>query len=344
MTTMRAIRLRAPGEVELARFDVPVPQRGEALVAVEACGVCGSDVHLVDGTTAAKLPIVLGHEAAGTVYRLGPDAAGPEPGTRVAVLPYVGCGGCGRCRAGRPQACPRRQVLGVDRPGAHADFLTVPAECLVPLPDEVPSAVGAILTDAVATPYHAVRRSGAVAGETAVVLGLGGLGLHAVALLTQVIGCTVIGVDPRPAARAQATLFGAATVLDPAAPDLLRRIREQTGDGADVAFEFVGGPDVVGTALRSLRPEGTCVVVGIGPERLALGLRQETLVGRELRLLGSFGCTASELTELVALVARGRLELGTSVSRAYRPEKFVDALSETREKRADSVRVVVTYC
>jgi D-arabinose 1-dehydrogenase-like Zn-dependent alcohol dehydrogenase len=342
MTTMRAIRLNGPGAMELATVPAPEPGPGEALIAVDACGVCGSDVHLVDGTTVADYPITLGHEAAGRVAGLGQGAAGVEPGDRVAVLPYVGCGQCPLCRRGQPQACPRRQVLGVNRDGAHAELLAVPVECLVPLPDSVPAEIGAILTDAVATPYHAIRRAGLGQSETAVVLGLGGLGMHAVSIMTGLVGCTVIAADPRAEARSRAEELGA-QALDPTDPDFARAVVARTGGGADAAFEFVGHPGVVTSALRCLRPQGRCVVVGIGPEKLRLGMRQETLVGRELQLTGSFGATAGELAELVDLVAGGRLDLRDSVSEVYRPEQFSEALAETREKRAGSVRVVVSY-
>ncbi|HEY0451194.1 zinc-binding dehydrogenase [Actinophytocola sp.] len=343
MQTMRAVLLTEPGRFELAEIPVPRPGAGEAVVAVDACGVCGSDVHLVDGSTvAAEYPVVLGHEAAGTVAALGPDTTGIEVGTRVAVLPYVGCGRCGRCWTRQPQACAERKVLGVDMPGAQADRLVVPTGCLVPLPDTVPAEIGAILTDAVATPFHAIRRSHVVPGETAVVFGLGGLGMHAVQILAGVLGCEVIAVDPRPQARERAAALGAKLTLD-AGRQVARTVVAETRGGADVAFEFVGHPEIVGTALRCLRPQGTCVVVGISPDRLALGMRQETLVSRELRLVGSFGCTAAELAELVDLVATGRLDLTGSVSDVYAPGQFAAALAETRDKRAGSVRVVVSY-
>lgn len=340
---MRAVRLEAPERFGLVTLDVPVPGPGEALVAVDACGVCGSDVHLVDGTTAAAYPVVLGHEVAGTVAALGPDADGIATGTRVSMLPYVGCGQCGRCRAGQLQACAQRQVLGVNRPGGQADYLVVPVSCLVALPDGVPAAIGAIVADAVATPFHAIRRSGVKAGETAVVLGLGGLGMHAVQLLVDVVGAEVIAVDPRPAARARAAELGARLVLDAGDRTVVDAVVAETRGGADVAFDLVGSPGLVSTALRCLRPQGTCVVVGISPDRLALAMRQETLVGRELSLVGSFGCTTQELAELVGLVAQGRLDLTGSVSGEYPPERFADALAETRDKRSGSVRVVVSY-
>ncbi|TWE22373.1 propanol-preferring alcohol dehydrogenase [Prauserella muralis] len=342
MPNNRGVRLQGPGRWEIAALTAPRPGQGEVLLAVEVCGVCGSDVHLVDGVTAARYPVVIGHEAAGVIVAAGPGADESLVGTRAAVVPYVGCGKCGLCVEGEAQACPRRRVLGVDLDGAQAGLLAVPSECAVALPGGVPSEIGAILTDAVATPYHAIVRSGVARGQTVVVLGLGGLGLHAVQLLVGVLGCQVIGVDPRRRAREKAVELGAALTLEPG-DGVPRTVRGETGDGADAAFEFVGSPGIVDAALRCLRPQGTCVVVGIAPDRLTLGLRQETLVGRELRLRGSFGATASEVAALADLVATGRLDLASSVSRGYRIDDFGAALAETRDKRAGSVRVVVDY-
>jgi len=338
---MRAVVLRGPGNYELADVVEPEPGPGEVLVAVEACGVCGSDVHLVDGSTVGRYPVVLGHEAAGRVVSCGPGVHGVTEGVRVAVLPYVGCGACRLCSLGQAQACARRDVLGVDRDGAQAELVVVPAECLVPLPDDVPSEIGAILTDAVATPWHAIRRSGVAAGDLVVVLGLGGLGMHTVQLLTEIVGCAVIGVDPRPEARRRALQLGAQAVVADAA-DVAASARDGR-DGADAAFDMVGSPGLIDTALRCLRPQGRCVVVGITPDRLHLRMRQETVVARELSLIGSFGATRAEIEELAGLVAGGRLDLSHSVSGRFRPEDFGTALEETRAKRAGSVRVVITY-
>jgi len=338
---MRAVVLHGPERYELVDLAAPEPGPGDVLVAIDACGGCGSDVHLVEGSTAARYPVVLGHEAAGRVVARGAEVSSVEEGTRVAVVPYVGCGDCKLCAAGQAQSCATRDVLGVDRDGAQADLLVVPAGCVVPLPAAVTSEVGAILTDAVATPWHAIRRSGVAAGDRAVVLGLGGLGMHAVQLLAEVVGCEVIGVDPRPEARRIATQHGAHDVLE-SAETLVDQVRNGQA-GVDAVFEMVGAPSLVDTALRCLRPQGSCVVVGISPDRLGLRMRQETVVARELSVIGSFGATAAEIAELAQLVAAGRLDLSGSVSDSLPPERFAAALAETRDKKGGSVRVVISY-
>jgi propanol-preferring alcohol dehydrogenase len=341
MTTMPAVRLHAPGSrPTLDEVPVPVPGPGEVRVRVKACGICGSDVHLVHGVTpTGPLPLVLGHEPSGVVDDPG-DSAWHE-GDRVSVAAGYGCGDCPACAAGRENLCPRLTIPGIDRDGAQATYVVVPARALVALPDTVDFATGAILTDAVATPFHAIRRSGIQRGETAVVYGLGGLGLHAVTILKQVVGARVVGVDVRPAARERALRFGADEVVDASGGKPAQAVRAITEGGAHASYEFVGAAAVTDQAVKSLRPGGTCTVVGVTPERLALGLPQALLVAGELRIQGSFGCSKTELTELVGLVAAGTLDLAGTITHRYALADFDAGLRTLETKEGDPIRVVV---
>jgi propanol-preferring alcohol dehydrogenase len=338
--TMPAVRLHAPGKrPTLDEVPVPLPGSGEVRVRVRACGICGSDVHLVHGVTpTGPLPLTLGHEPSGVIDDPGDSAW--HVGDRVSVAAGYGCGECAACKADRENVCPRLVIPGIDRDGAQATYVVVPARALVPLPDSVDFATGAILTDAVATPFHAIRRSGIEAGQTAVVYGLGGLGLHAVTILKQVVGARVIGVDVLPAARERALAFGADEVVD-GSDKPAQRVREMTGGGADCAYEFVGAAAVTDQAVKSLARGGTCTVVGVTPERLALGLPQALLVAGELRIQGSFGCSRAELVELVGLVADGRLDLAGTITHRFPLEQFDDALRVLETKEGDPIRVVV---
>lgn len=360
---MRAGRFHGVGK-GLRVDDIPPPEPGpgEVRVAVRACGVCGSDVHIVHGSTATgPVPLVLGHEAAGVVDAVGPEVAdreadgahgvasadgasvpgaGVAPGARVAVAAGYGCGECRFCAVGEENRCPRLVIPGIDRDGAQAEYVVVPARSVVPLPDGVDFSTGAICTDAVATPYRAVRRSGVRPGDVAVVYGLGGLGLHAASILAQVFGAHVIGVDTHPAALERARAFGVHEVVDAGEGRPSRRVRELTDGGADVSFEFVGAAAVVDQAVKSLRPGGTCTVVGVGPEPLQL-VRQDLLVAAELRVQGSFGSTRAELVELLELVAAGRLDLTGTITHRFPLEDFPAAVDVLVTRSGDPIRVVV---
>lgn len=338
---MRAIQWHGPG-TRPAMADVPVPEPGpgEVRVRVRACGICGSDVHIVHGVTpTGPLPLTLGHEPSGVVDDPGDSML--RAGDRVSIAAGYGCGECALCKADRENICPRLHIPGITRDGAQAEYVVVPARALVPLPDTVDFATGAIITDAVATPFRAVNRSGVEVGQTAVVYGLGGLGLHAVTILKQVVGARVIGVDVIPAARERALRFGADEVVDASDGKPAKRVRDLTDGGADVTFEFVGAPAVTDQAVKSLRRGGTCTVVGVTPEPLDLGLAQALLVSGELRLQGSFGCSGAELRELVGLVGDGRLDLSGTITHRYALEDFDAGLRTLETKEGDPIRVVV---
>lgn len=339
---MRAARFHGVDKpVAIDEVEVPEPGSGEIQIRVRACGICGSDVHIVQGVTlTGPLPITLGHEAAGIVAALGPGVTTVAVGARVALTAGYGCGHCGYCQAGLENICPSLTIPGITRDGAQAEYVVVPERCAIPLPANVDFATGAILTDAVATPYRAIKRSGIGSAQTAAVFGLGGLGLHAVSILHQVVGATVVGIDPSPVARERALRFGASDTVDPTVAAAARQVRAVTG-GVDASFEFVGAGDVVDQALKSLRAGGTCTVVGVGRDRLALGLRQETLVAGELRLQGSFGSTAADVVELVSLVATGGLDLRDTVTHRFALAETPEALRVLAEKDGDPIRVVV---
>ncbi len=342
MTTMAAVRFHGVGQApRVEAVPLPEPGIGEVRVAVQACGLCGSDVHIVHGVTpTGPLPLTLGHEPAGVVEKVGPGVTGWSGGERVAVAAGYGCGECPMCAADRENICPRLNIPGITVDGAHADYVLAPARSLIPLPDSVDFATGAIMTDAVATPFHAIKRSGIREGETAVVYGLGGLGLHAIAILSQVVGAEVIGVDTYPGALQRAKLFGAGEVVDATGGKPAGEVRRMTGGGAHHSFEFVGASAVTDQAVKSLRPGGTCTVVGITPEPLSL-LPQALLVAGELRLQGSFGCSRVELAELVELVGSGRLDLSGTITHRFALADYADALRVLETKEGDPIRVVV---
>lgn len=343
--TMRAVRLQEVGrDPVLTDVPVPVPSAGEVRIAMRACGICGSDVHLVEGSTVPDVvPLTLGHEPAGVVDAVGDGVEEVRPGDRVVVNSMISCGSCRRCRRGRPNLCDDLVLMGIQTHGAHAEYFLAPAVNCVPIPEGLGFAESAVATDAVATPLHAIRRSGVGAGDTALVVGVGGLGAHAIMLLTQVFGERVVAVDTRPAALDRARGLGAEQVVDGRAGRVAPTVRDLTDGGVDAAFDFVGSPAVVEQCLRSLHHGGTCVAVGVVPDRLALGVRQETLVARELALTGSFGFLQDDVATALELMAAGTLEVGGGISHRVPLESYADGLAALRDPGIDTTRVVVTH-
>jgi len=200
---VKAIRYRR-GRPGVVCADIPQPSAGlhEVLLRVDAAGLCGTDVTIAygaGGRMVSQDALTLGHETAGTIAGLGPGVDGWQAGDRVAVSPIVTCGHCKYCDLGASENCNHAVVLGLGRDGSLAEFLAVPASTLVRLPDNVPATTGAIITDAVATPYHALlERARLTPGESIAVFGVGGLGQHAIQIARLAGAAPVIAVDPRP--------------------------------------------------------------------------------------------------------------------------------------------------
>jgi alcohol dehydrogenase, propanol-preferring len=342
---MRAVTLsRHDQDPVLAEVERPTVGRGQVRVAMRACGICGSDVHIIEGSTVpAHLPIVLGHEASGVVEEIGePAESDLSVGDRVTVNPMVTCGRCKMCRSGRANYCPNIQILGLHVDGAHAEYFVVPAENLVRLPDRVDFSLGAIVADAIATPMRAISSAGIEPGSTVAVFGLGGLGLHAAMILKQIYRADVIGVDASDAALERAAGYGIDVVLDARRGRVSDEIKRATGGGVDASFEFVGSLAVVEQAVRSLDHGGICTVAGVGPDRLNLSLRQETLVARGLRLAGTHGYLTSDIEQLLTWLDNGELKIENTVSHQFELADYGSGLDALRDRSANAIRVVIT--
>ena len=347
--TMRAARLHAvaregaPPDVRVDRVPVPEPGPGEVLVRVRACGLCASDLHVVGGVTPpGHLPLVLGHEAAGDVAAVGPGVEGWLEGDRVLVLPAWACGSCGYCRVGRENLCRDLAVPGVDVDGSQATYALADARALTHVPRSVPVEQAAILADAVATPYHALKRAGVSQGVSVAVVGLGGLGMHAVQLARLAGAEHVVGVDVDPTNLERALLWGVDEVVDASDGQPARAVRALTDGGVDRALEFVGRPDTVDQATKMLAPGGRAVVVGLHAGPLT-ALPEALLVQNELEVVGSFGSTRKDVDELVDLVDAGRLDLSRSVTHRTDLDGFTDALQQLASREGSPVRIVVEH-
>jgi threonine dehydrogenase-like Zn-dependent dehydrogenase len=326
-------------DLTVREWDAPEAGPGEALVALTKVGICGSDVHFViDGTARTRFrPIIMGHEPAGRVEALGPGTEGPAPGTRVAIVPLVSCMTCDHCREGRTVLCRTSECLGAERHGCWADLIAIPVRNLIPLPDTVPDELGAVATDAVATAYHAVRTRGEVGeGSRVAVWGAGGLGLCGVGIARALGAAHVVAVDPRAEARAFALETGADEALHP--DDALERI---TGaGGVDVSLEFIGRPETLELAVRSLDSGGRAVGIGIGQGKVQAS-HLMTFVTRERQVLGSYGSEPEEVAEVIGLLADGRLALPRLIGDVIALEDVRDGVQRVHEGRTGGSRIVV---
>jgi L-iditol 2-dehydrogenase len=308
---MKALLLSQYRHLELTDLPVPEPRPDEVLIRVAACGICGSDVHGYDGSSGRRIPpIVMGHEAAGTIAALGQSASGLSEGDRVTFDSTVYCGDCPPCLRGDINLCDRRQVLGVScsdyrRAGAFAEFVVVPARIVHKLPENFAFEEAALL-EAVAVALHAVSLVPLRPGSTALVVGAGTIGL----LLQQalrVAGCSrVLVADVDPTRLRLSRELGATSTL-PAGIDLDQQILQLTnGDGVDIAVEAVGKTETVNTAINSVRKSGSVILVGnISPE---VTIPLQKVVTRQIRLQGSCA-SAGEYPRAIELLSSGAIRV-----------------------------------
>jgi len=306
---MHALVLERFGGPFVAR-EVPTPAIAphEALVRVRNVGVCGTDVKIrANRMGLGVIPLIMGHEIAGEVAELGAEVRGFAAGDRVVVNFYLTCGRCPFCRAGRDTLCPETRQHGFSIDGGFAEYVKTPGVNLCKVPDHVSLEGACILGDAVATSYHAITKRAQVRpGTTLALIGVGGVGLHALQM-AKLAGGWVIAVDVNDARLDLARKLGADAVVDARTGPFHEAVRKLTdGLGVDVVLEFVANAQTLPSSVASLRRAGRLVFVGYTPE-VPLSVLPRELVRSELEIVGSRANTKQELAETMTLVAQGRI-------------------------------------
>ena len=341
---MKALMLSKYKYLEIAELPDPTPGVGEVLIRVAACGICGSDVHGYDGSSGRRIPpIIMGHEAAGTVSALGTGVTGFAQGDRVTFDSTIFCGACANCRRGDVNLCDHRQILGVScaefrRPGAFAEYVVVPSRILYHLPENLPFAEAAML-EAVSVALHGVSLAPISIDSTALVLGAGMIGLLTVQAL-RAAGCSrifVVDVDGTRLKLAQHV--GATAILSPNA-DVVEQIMQLTGGaGVDLAIEAVGRNETVKASIESVRKGGTVVLVGnISPEVM---LPLQKVVTRQIRLQGSCA-SAGEYPRAIELLASGAIQVKPLITAIVPLEEGPRWFERLHAREPNLMKVILT--
>lgn len=308
---MKALVLDEYKKLNLRDVPQPVPGPGEVLVRVAACGICGSDVHGYDGSSGRRIPpIVMGHEAAGTVAAAGEGVTGFAPGDRVTFDSTIFCGQCPFCARGAINLCDRRTVLGVScgeyrRAGAFADFVTVPERIVHRLPASMSFAEAAML-EPTAVALHAVRVSGMEPDASALVLGAGMIGLLTLQAARAAGAARVLIADIDTTRLDLARSLGADETLHLSGDELAQAVTSKTNGGVDVAFEAVGRQETIDAAISTVRKGGTLTLIGNIAPRVTIPL--QVVVSRELRLQGT-AASAGEYPQAIARIERGEIQV-----------------------------------
>ncbi len=332
---MRAAVFEGNGKLSLQDRERPVPIPGEILVEVEACGICGSDLAVLDVPPRhpATAGVILGHEMVGRVVALGDGVGSVEVGARVIVDPDPKCGVCTSCKAGRPATCENIVALGVYRDGALARFVTAPAGSCHPIAAGVPASLAA-LVEPLACVVNGTNKAALRPGESAVVFGAGAIGCLFAAVFAAGGASSVVVVEPNPARVAVATAVGATHVLTP------DQWAEQRGTllpgGADVVVDAVGSvlPQAIDAAAMGAR----VVVFGMNVNARP-AVHQVEITEKGLTIFGSY-ITAFTFPQAIRMLEAGTLNLAPMVSAVLPLEQVVEGLAML--KSGEATKVVIT--
>jgi 2-desacetyl-2-hydroxyethyl bacteriochlorophyllide A dehydrogenase len=328
-----------PGRIAVEAADVPAPGPSEALVRTLAAGVCGSDLHAAHGRHPfVSLPYRPGHEVVGVVEVAGSAVEGYAPGQRVIVEPDLPCWTCKMCTSGRENLCENLQFFGCGYPqGGMADYFTLAANRLHPVPDTLDDPTAAII-EPLSTPVHAVRLAGDVTGRAVAVLGAGTIGLFTLAVLRAHGAGKVVSTDPNLAKRERAEALGADATIDARTPDVARQVREALGGSADIVFDCVAIQSSMDQAIAIADKGGTVMVVGVPAREVTVPL--PIVQDHQIRIQGSATYLPEDYAESAGLLRRGAVKTADFVT-GTRP---LDQVAEAFELASSGhhVKVLVT--
>lgn len=336
VATMRAAVFVAPGQVEVQqRAPAVLAGTRDVLLRVEACGICGTDLHVLEDPPAhpATVGVVLGHELVGIVVEAGSEVVGLTVGQRVVVSPNLSCAACPECKRGLFSACADFSTVGIFQDGGLADLVSVPARACHPISLALPRRTAA-LAEPLSCVLNGIRQAAAVPGQIAVVHGAGAIGLLFLAVLTAA-GVRCIVVEPAPARRDAAVKMGAWAVLDPRVGDVAAEVLGLTGDGADLAVDAVGSQ--LALALEVVRPRGRVLLFGMNSQATA-AIGQNLITRKELIVFGTY---VGDFTfpDAVRLLEADVLDLSPVVSHWLPLEALQDGLAALTAGTA--VKVVI---
>lgn len=323
----------------LQDIDAPEPGSEDVIVAVEAAGICGSDVHGYTGSTGRRFKgIAMGHEFSGQIQAVGAGVTAHKVGDRVIVHPILTCGECAQCLAGRPNICVKRQLIGIHQHGAYAESVRVPQGQIYHLPDHLTYEQGAF-AEPLGIAMHAVKKTPFTPTDTVVIVGSGPIGLLTL-LAAKRKGAGQIIVTDRVASRLKrAKQLGADEVINVAEQDVVARVRELTqGAGADVAIEAVGITATVQQALAVTRTAGN--ITWIGNAQPEVSLNMQDVVGREITIRGVYGFY-EEFGEAINALASGEIDVRPLIDRVASLEEGPEIFHDLAEGTLDAVKVIL---
>jgi len=340
---MKALQLVGPSTFKVVDKPLPEISSSDVLIKVKACGICGSDIHGMDGSSGRRIPpVVMGHEASGIIKQIGADVADLNVGDRVTFDSTVFCNNCDYCNQDRVNLCDKRQVMGVScgefhRDGAFSEYVVCPAHICHQLPDGL-SFEEAAFSEPVGVAVHAVNRSNVKQGDTAVVIGSGLIGLLVIQAL-QWRGCTqIIAIDLDDSRLKLAKQLGATAEINSKQSDAVKSVLDLTSGGANHAFEVVGASVTVNMAIDCVRKGAAVTLVGnLSPE---VTLPLQKVVTRELTLFGSCAING-EYPEALAAIAGGHIQVKPLITAQVNIEDAANWFAKLKAAEQPYLKVLV---
>jgi threonine dehydrogenase-like Zn-dependent dehydrogenase len=304
---MKAAQYRSPGHLDLIAAQLRPLREDEVLLDVEACGICGTDLHIVEGTSRSTPPVVLGHEYAGTIVEMGKGVQGHMVGEHVAVDPNIACGECFYCRRGLVHLCSALRALGVDIDGGMAEYCIVPARQLYALGKEMSPEVSAFV-EPLSCAVHGIDKAGIRHGDSVVILGGGPIGQMMLQLARCGGAAFTVLVEPLREKRELGEKLGASLTIDPTSADVAEAMHTVLPEGADVVIECAGLTATAALAVGLARRGGTVEFFGVCPIGAAILLEPNSVYFKELTIVGSY-VNPHTFSRAIALLRSGSVRV-----------------------------------
>jgi len=303
--------------------------KDEVLIKVDACGVCGTDLHIVEGRSRSTPPVVLGHEFNGTIYDSGGTNGSFAEGQRVAIDPNISCNTCYYCRRGLMHLCENLKAVGVDIDGGMAEFCAVPARQLYPLPHDL-TPEQSVFIEPVSCIIHGIDRARVSVGDTAVIIGGGTIGLMMLSLLRNAGASKIVLIEPVAFKRDIAEKLGADVALNPLRDNVHEAIFDLTRVGADLVFECAGTSATAKQSLEYVRRGGIVEFFGVCPIGETIPVEPNNIFVNELTIMGSF-INPHTFSRAIHVLSSGIVEIDKLVIHTYKLENIHAAMKSMRE-------------
>lgn len=344
---MKALVMHEYKHLSYEEVPTPSPKKGEVLIRLQACSVCGSDVHGFDGSSGRRQPpIIMGHEASGIIAQLGEGVTDYQVGDRVTFDSTIYCGKCDMCKAGKVNLCNSRMVLGVscdeyNRDGCFAEYVVVPDYILYRMPDNVTFTQAAMI-EPLSVAYHAATRTPVTSKDSVLVVGIGTIGLLTMQVVRSFGAKQIIAVDIDDSRLELARKNGATHTVNSKDPDALQQILALTedGQGVDIAMDATGIESTVNLCVKSVHLDGRVVLIGNLAQNMNFPLQY--VVTRQISLFGSCA-SAGEYPQCLDLIASGQVEVDSMISKIV-PLEEGDKWMNKIFNREDGLTKLVFKC